>query len=57
MIRPDRAEKEYGKTISEYTWSIIDGNLAGEDQTEDLDIEVTLTAGDGEKGKLQSRFL
>ena len=49
VIRPDRAEKEYGKIISEYTWSIIEGNLAGEDQTEDLDIEVTLTAGDGEK--------
>ena len=49
MIRPDRTEKEYGQTISEYTWSISDGSLAGDDQLEDLKINVTLTAGDAEK--------
>ena len=49
MIRPDRTEKEYGQTISEYTWSISDGSLAGDDQLEDLKINVTLTAGNAEK--------
>ena len=48
-IRPDRMEKEYGQTITEYTWSISDGSLAGDDQIEDLKINVTLTAGDAEK--------
>ena len=48
-IRPDRTEKEYGQTITEYTWSISDGSLAGDDQIEDLKINVTLTAGDAEK--------
>lgn len=48
-IRPDRMEKEYGQTITEYTWSISDGSLAGDDQLEDLKINVTLTAGDAEK--------
>ena len=48
-IRPDRTEKEYGQTITEYTWSISDGSLAGDDQLEDLKINVTLTAGDAEK--------
>ena len=48
-IRPDRKEKEYGQTITEYTWSISDGSLAGDDQIEDLKINVTLTAGDAEK--------
>lgn len=48
-IRPDRMEKEYGQTITEYTWSISDGSLAGDDQMEDLKINVTLTAGDAEK--------
>ena len=47
--RPDRTEKEYGQTITEYTWSISDGSLAGDDQIEDLKINVTLTAGDAEK--------
>ena len=48
-IRPDRMEKEYGQTITEYTWSISDGSLAGDDQLEDLKINVTLTAGNAEK--------
>lgn len=48
-IRPDRTEKEYGQTITEYTWSISDGSLAGDDQLEDLKINVTLTAGNAEK--------
>lgn len=48
-IRPDRMEKEYGQTITEYTWSISDGSLAGDDQIEDLKINVTLTAGNAEK--------
>lgn len=48
-IRPDRTEKEYGQTITEYTWSISEGSLAGDDQIEDLKINVTLTAGDAEK--------
>lgn len=48
-IRPNRTEKEYGQTITEYTWSISDGSLAGDDQIEDLKINVTLTAGDAEK--------
>ena len=48
-VRPDRMEKEYGQTITEYTWSISDGSLAGDDQIEDLKINVTLTAGDAEK--------
>ncbi|MBD9338101.1 MAG: LPXTG cell wall anchor domain-containing protein [[Ruminococcus] faecis] len=48
-IRPDRTEKEYGQTITEYTWSISDGSLAGDDQIEDLKINVTLTVGDAEK--------
>ena len=48
-IRPDRMEKEYGQTITEYTWSISEGSLAGDDQIEDLKINVTLTAGDAEK--------
>lgn len=48
-IRPDRMEKEYGQTITEYTWSISDGSLAGDNQIEDLKINVTLTAGDAEK--------
>lgn len=48
-IRPDRMEKEYGQTITEYTWSISDGSLAGDDQLEDLKINVTLTAGNSEK--------
>ena len=48
-IRLDRTEKEYGQTITEYTWSISDGSLAGDDQLEDLKINVTLTAGDAEK--------
>ena len=48
-IRPDRTEKEYGQTITEYTWSISEGSLAGDDQLEDLKINVTLTAGDAEK--------
>ena len=48
-IRPDRTKKEYGQTITEYTWSISDGSLAGDDQIEDLKINVTLTAGDAEK--------
>ena len=48
-IRPNRMEKEYGQTITEYTWSISDGSLAGDDQIEDLKINVTLTAGDAEK--------
>ena len=48
-IRPDRMEKEYGQTITEYTWSISDGSLAGDDQIEDLKINVTLIAGDAEK--------
>ena len=48
-IRPDRMEKEYGQMITEYTWSISDGSLAGDDQIEDLKINVTLTAGDAEK--------
>ena len=48
-IRPDRKEKEYGQTITEYTWSISDGSLAGDDQLEDLKINVTLTAGNAEK--------
>ena len=48
-IRPDRTEKEYGQTITEYTWSISEGSLAGDDQIEDLQINVTLTAGDAEK--------
>lgn len=48
-IRPDRTEKEYGQTITEYIWSISDGSLAGDDQLEDLKINVTLTAGDAEK--------
>lgn len=48
-IRPDRTEKEYGQTITEYTWSISDGSLAGDDQLENLKINVTLTAGDAEK--------
>ena len=48
-IRPDRMEKEYGQTITEYTWSISDGGLAGDDQIEDLKINVTLTAGNAEK--------
>lgn len=48
-IRPDRMEKEYGRTITEYTWSISDGSLAGDDQLEDLKINVTLTAGNAEK--------
>ena len=48
-IRPDRTEKEYGQTITEYTWSISDGSLAGDDQIEDLKINVTLTAGNAEK--------
>ena len=37
-IRPDRTEKEYGQTITEYTWSISEGSLAGDDQIEDLKI-------------------
>ena len=48
-IRPDRKEKEYGQTISEYTWSISDGSLAGEDLLDDLNVNVSLTAGDAEK--------
>ena len=48
-IRPDRTEKEYGQTITEYTWSISEGSLAGDDQLEDLKINVTLTAGNAEK--------
>ena len=48
-IRPDRTEKEYGQTISEYTWSISDGSLAGEDLLDDLNVNVSLTAGDAEK--------
>lgn len=48
-VRPDRTEKEYGQTITEYTWSISEGSLAGDDQLEDLKINVTLTAGDAEK--------
>ena len=48
-IRPDRMDKEYGQTITEYTWSISDGSLAGDDQIEDLKINVTLTAGNAEK--------
>ena len=48
-IRPDRTEKEYGQTITKYTWSISEGSLAGDDQIEDLKINVTLTAGDAEK--------
>lgn len=48
-IRPDRMEKEYGQTITEYTWSISEGSLAGDDQLEDLKINVTLTAGNAEK--------
>lgn len=48
-IRPDRMEKEYGQMITEYTWSISDGSLAGDDQIEDLKINVTLTAGNAEK--------
>ena len=48
-IRPDRMEKEYGQTITEYTWSISEGSLAGDDQIEDLKINVTLTAGNAEK--------
>ena len=48
-IRPDRMEKEYGQTITEYPWSISDGSLAGDDQLEDLKINVTLTAGNAEK--------
>ena len=48
-IRPDRTEKEYGQTITEYTWSISNGSLAGDDQLEDLKINVTLTAGNAEK--------
>lgn len=48
-IRPDRTEKGYGQTITEYTWSISEGSLAGDDQIEDLKINVTLTAGDAEK--------
>ena len=48
-IRQDRTEKEYGQTITEYTWSISDGSLAGDDQLEDLKINVTLTAGNAEK--------
>ena len=48
-ISPERTEKEYGQTITEYTWSISDGSLAGDDQLEDLKINVTLTAGDAEK--------
>ena len=48
-IRPDRMEKEYGQTISEYAWSISDGSLAGEDLLDDLNVNVSLTAGDAEK--------
>ena len=48
-IRPDRKEKEYGQTITEYTWSISDGSLAGEDLLDDLNVNVSLTAGDAEK--------
>lgn len=48
-IRPDRTEKEYGQTISEYAWSISDGSLAGEDLLDDLNVNVSLTAGDAEK--------
>ena len=48
-ISPERTEKEYGQTITEYTWSISDGSLAGDDQLEDLKINVTLTAGNAEK--------
>ena len=50
-IKPDRTEKEYGQTISEYTWSVSEGSLAESDQVEDLQVDVTLTAGDAEKEK------
>ena len=56
-ISPERTEKEYGQTITEYTWSISDGSLAGDDQLEDLKINVTLTAGNAEKKTVRSVFM
>lgn len=44
-------EKEYGQTITEYTWSTSDGSLAGDDQLEDLKINVTLDSRKMQKKK------
>ena len=48
-ISPERTEKEYGQKISEFAWAITSGNLVGEDSLDDLNANVSLTAGDAEK--------
>ena len=48
-ISPKRTEKEYGQKISEFAWAITSGNLVGEDSLDDLNANVSLTAGDAEK--------
>ena len=48
-ISPKRTEKEYGQKISEFAWAITFGNLVGEDSLDDLNANVSLTAGDAEK--------
>ena len=48
-ISPERTEKEYGQKISEFAWTITSGNLVGEDSLDDLNANVSLTAGDAEK--------
>ena len=48
-ISPKRTEKEYGQKISEFAWAITSGNLVGEDSQDDLNANVSLTAGDAEK--------
>ena len=48
-ISPERTEKEYGQKISEFAWAITFGNLVGEDSLDDLNANVSLTAGDAEK--------
>ena len=48
-ISPERTEKEYGQKITEFAWEISSGNLAGEDSLDDLNVKLSLTAGDAEK--------